>query len=107
MTGTVVADVDQPVERFGRAWVARMGAHIAEQLLPDRAHPGDIGTRRKAAPLRRGVGGDDIRQSEREFAGATQAETNLVARDSCRRDRLKPCATWRYQPIRPTLFERG
>jgi hypothetical protein len=40
--------VDQPIERFGSARVARMAPHIAEQLFPDCAHPWDIGARRKA-----------------------------------------------------------
>jgi hypothetical protein len=41
--------VDQPGERFGGARVARMVAHVAEQFLPDRTHPGDIRARREAA----------------------------------------------------------
>jgi len=64
MTRAVLADVDQPVQRLGGARVARMGAHIVEQFLPHRTHPGDGRARRKAAALRRGLrrlDGDEIR----------------------------------------------
>ena len=77
MTGAVVANVDQPVQRFRGAWVARMIAHIVEQFLPDRAHSWDFRARREAAALDyglRSLGGDEIRQPERKLARALKSQ---------------------------------